>query len=432
MLTEIVESISLRRNAVVLEPRGAAKTTHGNTGLGAWLVSNFQDIAIGLMSNTQDMADAFSMAIRNTIELNARHVDLYGNLKSDGKWTAKEWTRKGSVLAEGTNNSTLYARGVGGAIISKRFDIILCDDILDEENTASPEAREKVEQWLLKTVLPCLKPDGVAIVLGTRWAAEDVYETLLTPREQGGKGWHSLVRPALYGDLNDKANLTSYWPGYWSVDQLLERRSDLGTPMFMCAYQNDVSGLMSGNIFPGKFDHFDALPIGHHHTIRMGVDLASSEKERADFTARVVTAEDTCSSKCVDKGTFYVLSVVRDKRETHHAEFVHEGWIAFPELDLVLCEDQQFQSTLIQEVMADYPQIPIEGIRSDKDKVTRARAVAAKYEAGRIKHRTTLEDSDFERELRAFPKGHDDMVDALGFSLDLGGDEFLFGSVSRR
>ena len=47
----------------------------------------------------------------------------------------------------------------------------------------------------------------------------------------------------------------------------------------------------------------------------MGVDLASSEKERADYTARVTTAED-------DDGNFYVLSVVRDKRETHHAEFI--------------------------------------------------------------------------------------------------------------
>ena len=143
-----------------------------------------------------------------------------------------------------------------------------------------------------------------------------------------------------------------------------------------------------------------------------------------------MTAEDVCA--CRWKGHFYVLSVVRDKRETQHAEFIHEGWLAFPELDLVLCEDQQFQSTLIQEVMADYPRIPIEGITADKDKTTRARAVAAKYEAGRVHHKQTLADSDFERELRAFPKGHDDMVDAEGYSMDLGGDEFVFGSVTRR
>lgn len=430
MLEAEYQAIADRQNWMGLLPRGGAKTTHGNTGLGAWLVSNYPDIAIGLMSNTQTQADAFSRAIRNTVENNQRHVRLYGNLKSDQKWTDGEWTRKDSGLI-GTNNSTMYARGVGGAIISKRFDIIILDDILDEENSATPEAREKVAEWLLKTVIPCLKPDGVVIGLGTRWAVEDVYELLTDPIEDGGKGWRSLVIPALTGrdgtapDFTDPSTLVSYWPEYWSVDRLLSRLVDLGTPMFMCAYQNDVGGLLQGSVFPGKFQHFDVLPEGRRYTIRMGVDLASSEKERADYTARVITAED-------EEGNFYILSVVRDKRETHHAEFIHEGWMAYPNMSLVICESQQFQSTLIQEVMRDYPRIPIEGKKSDVDKTTRARAVAAKYEAGRVWHRSTLADSDFERELRAFPKGHDDMVDAEGFSMDLGGDEFFFGSVKRR
>ncbi len=435
MLEHIFDGIADRANTVNLLPRGGAKTTHGNTGLGAWLVSNFPDIAIGLMSNTQTQADAFSRAIRNTVELNPRHVRLFGNLKADQKWTDGEWTRKDSGLI-GTNNSTMYARGVGGAIISKRFDILVLDDILDIENSITPEARMKVQEWLLQTVLPCLKPDGVVVVLGTRWAVEDVYELLIAlPEErvggESGKGWRPLIIPALSAsdggpaDLTDQSALVSYWPGYWPVEKLLERWSDLGTPMFMCAYQNDVGGMLQGSVFPGKYQYFDTLPGGRTYTIRMGIDLASSEKQRADYTARVITAED-------DQGNFYVLSVVRDKRETHHAEFIHEGWLAYPNMSLVICESQQFQSTLVQEVMRDYPRIPIEGKQSDVDKTTRARAVAAKYEAGRIFHRETLKDTDFERELRAFPKGHDDMVDALGFSLDMGGDVFFFSSVKRR
>lgn len=428
MLEHIYDGIATRTHNVNLLPRGAAKTTHGNTGLCSWLIGNFPDISIGLMSNTQDMADAMSKAVRDTVEFNPRFLELYGSLKSDSKWTDKEWTRKGSALI-GTNNRTMFARGVGGSIISKRFDIIVLDDILDPENTATPEAREKVTEWLLKVVLPCLKPDGVVVVLGTRWAVEDTYELLTTPEDQlvgneHGKGWDCLLIPALEGDLNDPATLVSYWPEYWPVERLLEKRKDLGTPLFMCAYQNDVAGLMAGSVFPVKFEYFDMLPEGNV-TIRMGIDLASSEKERADYTARVTTAED-------EDGNFYVLSVVRDKRETHHAEFIAEGWLAYPNMSLVICENQQFQSTLIQEVMADYPRIPIEGKKADTDKTTRARAVAAKYEAGKVFHRRTLQGSDFETELKAFPKGHDDMVDALGYSMDLGGDEFFFASVKRR
>ena len=431
MLTSIFDWIQSRQNGVCLLPRGGAKTTHGNTGLGSWLVGNFPDVAIGLMSNTQDQADAFSKAIRNTVEFNPRFIELYGQLKSDQKWTDKEWIVKDSALL-GTNNATMYARGVGGAIISKRFDIILCDDILDEENSATPEQIEKVTEWFFKTVLPCLKPDGVVIVLGTRWSVEDVYGKLIAPPEEDGKGWASLVMGALIGDLTDRSTLRSYWPDYWPLERLFKVWADLGTALFLCAYQNDVEGLLTGNIFPARFQYFDTLPEGHRYTIRMGVDLASSEKERADYTARVTTAEDVCE-ECSNKGNFYVLSFARDKRETHHAEFIHEGWLAYPGMSLVICESQQFQSTLIQEVMQDYPRIPIEGKKSDVDKTRRARGVSPKYEAGKVFHRATLKDSDFERELRAFPKGHDDLVDALGFSMDLGGDnELVFGFVRRR
>jgi predicted phage terminase large subunit-like protein len=182
------------------------------------------------------------------------------------------------------------------------------------------------------------------------------------------------------------------------VEKLLEMKDELGSALFSCAYQNDISGLMQGNIFRRPFKYFDQLDPSKRYTIRMGVDLASSERERADYTARVTIAED-------GEGNFYVLSTYRDKRETHHAEFVYDGWMAFSHMNLVICESQQFQSTLIQEVMREYPRIPIEGKKSDTDKVTRARAVAAKYEAGKVFHAESLRDSDFERELVNFPKG---------------------------
>lgn len=196
----------------------------------------------------------------------------------------------------------------------------------------------------------------------------------------------------------------------------------MGSALFACAYLNDISGLMAGNIFRPPFQYFTQLDPEKRYTFRMGVDLASSEKERADFTARVVTAED-------DDGNFYVLSVYRDKRETHHEEFVVDGWMAYPDISLVIIENQQFQSTLIQRLMRDYPRIPVEGRKSDVDKTTRARAVAAKYEAHKVFHHLSLRDSVFETELKSFNRGHDDMVDALGFSMDLGGTGFFFGKL---
>jgi predicted phage terminase large subunit-like protein len=422
MVEFIIDCVNSGTNAVILEPRGHAKTTWGNTIFLSWLIANHKNIRIGLISNTAKQAMDFSAAIRRTFEANERFHEIYGNLVANSpKLTDVSWLRADSDMV-GTKDVTCYAQGAGGAIISKRFDLILCDDIIDEENYANIEQSEKIDTWFWKTLKPCLVPGGVIIMLGTRWAENDLYEQLIRSTDEGGKGWRHLVRGAL---REEDGKYQALWPEVWPVKSLLAERADMGSALFACSYLNDISGLMEGNVFRKEsFQYFQSLPEGRSYTVRIGVDLASSEKERADYTARVTTAED-------QQGNFYILSVVRDKRATGHAEFVQDGWAAYPHVDLVLIENQQFQSTLIQEIMRDYPYIPVEGKRSDADKTTRARAVAAKYEARKIFHHEGLRGSDFEMELLSFPKGHDDMVDAMGFSMDLGGNQFVFGSVRR-
>ena len=425
MLQYELDAIYKRDNTLVLEPRGAAKTTQGNTGFLSWVIAKFPRVRIGLVSNTSTQADAFSRAIRLTVEQNPRYRDLYGDLTSPTKWTNSEWIRRDSGL-EGTKDATVFAVGVGGAIISKRFDILFLDDILDKENTKTPEQRAEVEFWFEQTLRPCLESDGMVIALGTRWAAEDLYEKLMTPLSQGGKGWRHLVRSALLKDPKTGEEY-SYWEDHWPAWKLKELRAEMGSAMFACAYQNDITGLMAGDIFRHENlqQKFRTLPENRRYTIKMGIDLASSERERADYTARCVTAVDN------ESGEFFVLSAYRDRRESGHAEFIVDGFTAYPNVGIVRVENQQFQSTLIQEVMRDYPQIPIEGVRADTDKVTRARAVAAKTEAHKVWFHESLYDGPLMGELLGFPTGHDDLIDALGYSMDLGGDSFVFGSVRK-
>lgn len=418
-LYDFVDScIADGEHGLALEPRGSSKSTSVTIGKLAHHIAKNPNIRVGLFSNTATQAEAFSRAIRTTIGENDRHIEIFGPGVGP-KWTDSQWIHGQSSHKAGSKDLTVYAQGVFGAIISKRFDIVIFDDILDEENTSSMDQMEKVETWIWKTIKPCLVPGGIMIFIGTRWADDDVYERLMKPKEQGGKGFRSLVKGAL---VEVDGELQSYWPERWTVETLLKEREDMGSAIFACVYQNDVTGLMRGNIFPRLSEsyYFTQLPEGHEYTLRMGIDLASSEKERADWTARVVTAQD-------EDGNFFVLSAYRDKRETHHAEFIADGFQAYPNVALVICDSQAFQSTLIQEVMEDYPGIPITGRKNDVDKTTRGRAVAAKYEAHKVYHHASLRDTDFERELLSFNKGHDDFVDSLGYSMDLQGGGFFFG-----
>lgn len=449
MVRIILEAIYKRRHTIILEPAGAAKTTWGDTAFLTWLVSLFVNVRVGLFSQTADFGEAFGGAIMGTIEGNDEYRELFGNMMPTGrgKWTAKGFHVRGSRWTQ-SKDFTVFTGGTGGQVASKRFDLLLCDDILGEENTQTVEQRAKVAQWFDKSLFPRLVASGVCIVLGTRWADDDLYGKMILSTEEGGYGFRSVVRAAVVDaetdepvdfDTTPRERFRSYWESVWPLDVLLERRA-MNPPQFDCTYQNNVEGLVTGDTFQkGWFQWYGtkdgnpeeelaALLDGKQATKRMGVDLASSVRDRADYTARVTTAE------VWGEGNFYVMRAHREKIPAGHADFILDGYEASPGTGLVICENQAFQSTVIEAVMTQYPHIPIVGRKTDTDKRTRAKAVAEKMKLGRVWFHKSLEDGWLHREHLAFDgvRGHDDGIDAEGFSMELMGGSFFFGAVPSR
>jgi predicted phage terminase large subunit-like protein len=101
-------------------------------------------------------------------------------------------------------------------------------------------------------------------------------------------------------------------------------------------------------------------------------------------------------------------------------------------MEAVNIESVQYQATFIRELLAE-TRLPAKAVRPDRDKVIRARALAARYEAGKVFHLKGGPGIDaLEREMLTFPNStHDDMVDALGYAADLTGSTFYFTSGSR-
>lgn len=408
MVEFIEERIERKENGVVLAPRGSTKTTTLNTGFLSFLVALRKDIRIGLFSQKDKKAEAMSGGIRWVISESEAFREVFGDLRGNSKWTDAEWRRKGSRHAA-SKDMTMVTGGVNNSsAVSKRFDVIFCDDILDAENTYTIDRREKTEDWFWKTMKPAQAAEGCSIiVVGTRWVEGDLYERLIETNH-----WPSLVLPAITQDEN--GDDVSYWPEVWPLERLYKERDDIGWDNFACAYLNDISGNREGIIFRREwFDYFDELPRDRKFIYTMGVDLASSERERADWTSRAIVAEDEFHEH-------WVLAVFRVKTESGHKQFVIDGASAFPQISKILIENNQHQSTLVQDLLNE-TRLPVVGKRTDVDKRTRARAVAARYESRRVHHHRSLKGGPFEAELTDFPKGHDDQIDALGLAMDIGG-----------
>jgi hypothetical protein len=80
-----------------------------------------------------------------------------------------------------------------------------------------------------------------------------------------------------------------------------------------------------------------------------------------------------------------------------------------------------YQGTFVRELLRQ-TDLPAVAVHPDRDKVTRARTLAARYEGGKVFHLHSAPGlADFEEELVAFPNGrHDDQVDAAVFGAALG------------
>jgi predicted phage terminase large subunit-like protein len=152
----------------------------------------------------------------------------------------------------------------------------------------------------------------------------------------------------------------------------------------------------------------DAAPAGL--PIYVGVDLAISQREEADYTAIVVTAHDP-------DGTIYVIDAVRARATFHETMGLIKSVAAKHQPNMIAVENVGYQQSVIQELVRTTT-LPVSPINVTKDKISRFFPVEGKIEHGHVVLLRTL-DTAFESELLSFPQGeHDDYVDAFVHSVN--------------
>jgi predicted phage terminase large subunit-like protein len=154
--------------------------------------------------------------------------------------------------------------------------------------------------------------------------------------------------------------------------------------------------------------YIDTIPEGC--TIYVGVDLAISQREEADYTAIVVTAHHP-------DGTIYVPYAIRRKATFHETlqliKSVADQWRP----SMIAIESVAYQQSVIQELIRT-TNLPVQGVNVVRDKISRFFPVEGKIEHGHVVLSRSL-DPAFESELLSFPQGeHDDYVDAFVHSVN--------------
>lgn len=194
---------------------------------------------------------------------------------------------------------------------------------------------------------------------------------------------------------------------YIAPEEIEERRRELPELVFRQEYLAEFVAFGGGMVKPEML--IDA-PFPRALPTTIGVDLAISTRDSADFTAIAVIGRD------IDSGIVYVKEIERGRWSFHEAQ---QRIIASAERNnprIIAIEQTQYQAAMVQELLRTTT-LPVRDVRPDRDKLTRFLPLLTRLEQRAVRLDPAGVPGYAREELLAFPSSeHDDCVDALAYA----------------
>lgn len=375
----------LHPDSLQLVFRGAGKSTICTVTKSIHYLIKDRNLRILLASKTKGNAEGFLKEIKAHLEGNTRLIELFGEFYDPHrvpKWdnTEVEIVGRTRVMKE----ASITCVGVDSAVVSKHYDVIISDDLVDEDNSRTKYMRDKVRQWYYQTLDPTLMPPepGRAHVgehhrLGTRYHFDDLYGHL----EDNELKTHTQVICAL--DENSR----SPWPEKYPPAWFQEKKIKSGTIIFNAQYQCDTEA-MKGEVF--QYDQCQQLsddewPNEAELSVFTGIDLAITDKQKNDQFAMVTIG---CKGRIMagsrsDFDVFVLAFYAAHLRFPQQTPKILEWYDKYKPIQAGI-EANAYQAAQYQTLKDKRPSSRFVPIHTHKDKTTRAWKLASLFEAGRV------------------------------------------------
>ena len=294
-----------------------------------------------------------------------------------------------------------------------RPDLIIGDDIENIASTRNKEMRDKTYDWLTGEVIPAGSARTRLILIGNLLHEDS---TLMRYREKiESEGIPGVFRRY---PLIDEVTGQALWPGKYPNETSIEaERQKTGNEI---AWQREhllrIVYDHTQVVLPEWIQYYDELPDREQQrdTI-IGIDLAISEKNTADYTAIV----SGIMAKTDDTYLFYILPNPINRRmgfsETRsQARSLYDALaLNHPKPDLVI-EDVGYQKSLIEVLAEDG--YDAKGVRVATDKRSRLATVSPLIQSGKILFPKKGAESLIQQIIGFGIEKHDDLVDAFSLA----------------
>jgi predicted phage terminase large subunit-like protein len=448
IFSECVLDVSGRRTAVAA-PRESAKSTITTLFLPLWCICYpgwTRKKYLLIVSDTMAQAEQRLAEIKDELESNGMLAAAFPEATGRGEL----WKQSEIVTRSGIK---ITARGTGGNIRGLRHgphrpDLLIGDDLENDENSRTPEQRDKITDWFYKAFSKAGFKDADIIVIGTILHMDSLLSRLLdNPAYLGRKyrgviSWSGEARlweewEKIYTDrgLGDHERWTRadrffekhrtrmtagtevLWPRHRSYYDLMKLRVAEGPASFDSEIQNEPVNPQDCLFQPEWFHWYeeDQLETGNLVAVAAVDPSLGGAGAHRDPSAIICLGLD-------NRGYLYVLDAdIRNRAPDQIIEDTLELYLRRKTV-LVGVETVQFQEFFKDRLAAVarergiYP--PVRGIRSTKDKKIRIQRLQPLVRNGTLRfakrHKTLID------QLRYYPKAaHDDGPDALEMAVQM-------------
>lgn len=166
---------SKTKRKLIVMPRGTFKSSICCVAYPIWLLQTNPNLRILIDSEIFTNSKNFLTEIKN-------HLSSESFMTVFGPWQSNDnWTQTSITINQRTKNlkeATITCSGVGATKVGQHYDVIIGDDYNSDKNSANPEQRKKVVDHY-RMNLSILEPEGTYVIVGTRYAADDVIGHIL-------------------------------------------------------------------------------------------------------------------------------------------------------------------------------------------------------------------------------------------------------------
>jgi predicted phage terminase large subunit-like protein len=424
---EAVERGDIRRLMISMPPR------HGKSMLAseffpAWYLGRNPSHYVIAATYAQDLADDFGRKVRDQIAESTFQAVFPGcQLKGDSKSSKRFHVTHESEDPQDAFATDLdgayFAAGICGPLTGRGAHLLLIDDpVKNREDAESSTLRQKAKDWYTSTAYTRLMPDGKIVIIQTRWHEDDLTGWQL--KEHAHEGWVVLSLPALAetdDDILGRKTGEPLW-GHYPLQALERIKRSIGSRDWTALYQQRPAPA-EGGIFKAEWFRRYGKQQDAYQQIVQSWDTAVKADEIND--------PSVCTTWGIRPDGYDLLQVLVRRLEYPDLKRLVKSQAEAFGADAVLIEDKASGQQLLQDLKRS-TKLPLIGINPEKDKITRASAVSAIVEAGKValpQHAAWL--TDYETEMLTFPNApHDDQVDSTTQFLGWARDK-SYGGVAR-